>query len=94
MNANRALQLGVFALVIAGFVLITLKGKDVSAFVGLVSPILSALFIVNHLTNQDQVLSKINEQTNGVLTQKIKDAVQAALQAAREQPPSDPGGTL
>jgi hypothetical protein len=83
--------MGVFALVVGGFVVITLTGKDVSAFVGLVSPILSALFVVNHLTNQDQVLNKISEQTNGVLTQKIKDAVQAAL---AERPPSDPGGTL
>jgi hypothetical protein len=79
MTANRLLQLGVFALVVGGFVVLSVQDKDVSAFVGLVTPILSALFVVNHLSNQDQVLRKINEQTNGVLTQRIKDAVSEAL---------------
>lgn len=76
---SKAVQLGVFALVVAGFVVLTLKGSDTSAFIGLVTPILAAVFVVQHLGQQDKVLRQISAQTNGVLDQRIKDGVKAAL---------------
>lgn len=84
-----AVQAAILALVVAGFVVLTLKDKDVSVFVSLFSPILSALFIVGHLTNQDQTLNQIQQNTNGVLTQRIKDAVAEALAEQQAQPPAE-----
>jgi hypothetical protein len=82
------LQLGVAALVVGGFVVLTLKGSDTTAFVGLVTPILGAVFVINHLDHrsdrQDEALAQITHQTNGVLTERIQDAVKAAL-AQREE---------
>lgn len=76
---NKILQIVALVLVIGGFVVLTLKDKDVSSFIGLVTPVLAALFVVGHLNEQDKTLTQIQEQTNGVLTRKIKDAVAAAL---------------
>jgi len=76
---NVVVQLVALALVAGGVVALTLKDKDVSVFVSLFSPILSALFVVNHLSNQDRTLSQIQRNTNGVLTERIKEAVNEAL---------------
>lgn len=89
-----AVQASILGLFVAGLVILTLKDKDVSVFVSLFSPILSALFVVGHLSNQDQTLSQIQQNTNGVLTQRIKDAVAEALadqqaQVAQAQAPVD-----
>ncbi|KUJ70789.1 hypothetical protein ACZ90_00265 [Streptomyces albus subsp. albus] len=73
------LQLGIAALVIGGFVLLALKGADTTGFMALVAPILGAVFVINHLGKQDEVLGQIHENTNGVLSKKIKDAVAEAL---------------
>lgn len=72
-------QVAILAIMVAGIVVLTLENKDVSVYVSLFSPILSALFIVGHLSTQDQTLNQIQQNTNGVLTQRIKDAVQEAL---------------
>lgn len=89
---STVLQLGTAALVIAGFVALTLKGSDTSAYIGVVTPILAAVFVVNHVNTrsdqQDQALKQITHQTNGVLTQRIQDAVKAAL-AEREGKATD-----
>lgn len=77
---NKVVQLGVFALVVGGFVVLTLKGEDTSTFIGLVSPILAAVFIVNHLGQQDKALHRIEKQTNGVLDERIKEGVKKALE--------------
>ncbi|MFF5471056.1 hypothetical protein [Streptomyces achromogenes] len=81
------LQLGTAALVIAGFVMLTLKGSDTTGFVALVAPILGAVFVIQHLDHrsdrQDEKLDRITRQTNGVLDQRIKEGVKAAL-AERE----------
>jgi uncharacterized protein YacL len=80
---STVLQLGVAGLVIAGFVVLTLKGSDTSAFVALVAPILGAVFVINHLDHrsdkQDEALDKITHQTNGVLTERINTAVEQAV---------------
>jgi hypothetical protein len=82
---STILQLGTAALVIGGFVVLTLKGSDTSAFVALVAPILGAVFVINHLDHrsdrQDEALAKITHQTNGVLTERIEKAVNNALNA-------------
>lgn len=82
---STALQLGTAALVIGGFVVLTLKGSDTGAFVGLVAPILAAVFVIQHLDHrsdkQDEKLDTITHQTNGVLSQRIREAVAEALEA-------------
>ena len=83
------LQLGVAALVIGGFVTLTLKGSDVGAYIGVVTPILTAVFVINHLDvrsdRQDQALQQITHQTNGVLTERINSAVTDAVKTALAQ---------
>lgn len=87
------LQLGTASLVIAGFVVLTLKGTDTSGYVALVAPILAAVFVIQHLdlrsdkqdeklAQQDEALAQITHQTNGVLTQRINDAVADGVKAA------------
>lgn len=76
---NTVVQLTALALVVGGVLILTLRDKDVTVFVSLFSPILSALFVVNHLSGQDVKLDKISENTNGVLTDRIRQAVGEAL---------------
>lgn len=76
---NTIVQLAVLALVAVGVVVLSLEDKDVTVFVSLFSPILSAVFVVNHLSNQDRTLSQIQRNTNGVLTERIKEAVAEAI---------------
>lgn len=77
------LQLGITALVIGGFVVLMLEGQDTAAYIGVVTPILTAVFVINHVDNrsdrQDAALDTITHQTNGVLTERIEQAVQAAI---------------
>ncbi|MDT0442329.1 hypothetical protein [Streptomyces johnsoniae] len=77
--ADKVVQLGVFALVVAGFVALTVKGAETAEYVGMVTPVLAAVFVVNHLTRQDQTINEIHKNTNGVLTERIRKAVQQAL---------------
>lgn len=83
---STILQLGTASLVIGAFVVLTLKGADTGAYIGLVTPIMGAVFIINHLdarsdkqdetlTKQDEALRQITHQTNGVLTERIEQAV-------------------
>jgi hypothetical protein len=82
---STILQLGTAALVIGGFVVLTLKGSDTTPYVALVMPILGAVFVINHLDtrsdHQDKALEKITHQTNGVLTERIEQAVNNVLDA-------------
>lgn len=86
---STILQLGTAGLVVAGFVVLTLKGADTNGFVALVAPILGAVFVINHLDTrsdkQDEKLDKITHQTNGVLTERINDAVAEGVKAALAQ---------
>lgn len=87
---STILQLGTAGLTIAGFVVLTLKGSDTSGYIGLVMPILGAVFVINHLdvrsdkqdeklSKQDEALAQITHQTNGVLTERINAAVEQAM---------------
>jgi hypothetical protein len=76
---NRLFQLGIFAISVAGYVTLALKGEATAEYVTLIGPVLGAGYVVSHLGKQDNVLGEIKEQTNGVLDQRIKDGVKAAL---------------
>lgn len=87
------LQLGTATLTIGGFVALTLSGAETTSYVGLVMPILGAVFVINRLdqrsdkqdeklAQQDEALAQITHQTNGVLTQRINDAVADGVKAA------------
>lgn len=88
---STILQLGTAALVIGGFVVLTLRGSDTAGFVSLVAPILAAVFVIQHLDHrsdrQDEALAQITHQTNGVLTERIQDAVKKALEERGQSGP-------
>jgi hypothetical protein len=95
---STVLQLGTAALVIAGFVVLMLKHQDTAAYIGVVTPILTAVFVIQHVDTrsdrQDQALQQITHQTNGVLTERINTAVESAVRTALAPPgttPQDPG---
>jgi hypothetical protein len=71
--------IAIFAISVAGYVALAIAGQATAEYVTLVGPILGAAFLVPRLGQQDQVLSEIHENTNGVLTKKIQTAVKAAL---------------
>jgi hypothetical protein len=82
---NKMTQLGVLLACVVGFVVLSLRHQDTGSFVTFVGPVLAGLFVTSHVNSrsdaQDSVLAKISEQTNGVLTKRIQDAVTAALDA-------------
>ena len=85
--SDRFLQLGVFLGSIIGYVVLALYGEAKTAeYVTLIGPVLAVVVLKGHLGEQDetlkaqnQVLNKIDRNTNGVLTERIKEAVGEAL---------------
>lgn len=69
--------------ILAGFVFLAARGQDTGTYVTLCAPILAALFVAARLDQrsdaQDERLAQISHQTNGVLTERIRNAVTAAL---------------
>ncbi len=82
-TAQLMAQVAVFAISVAGYVALAIRGEATAEYVTLVGPVLGAAFLMTHLRGQDQVLSEIHENTNGVLTKRITNAVQAALDERR-----------
>lgn len=86
---NQLVQIVVYVTSLAGYVVLAIQGEPTAEYVTLVGPVIAAMFVVSHLDRrsdqQDQVLGKIQENTNGVLDRRIKDGVKAAL-AEREGP--------
>lgn len=86
---NRLFQFGVLTMVLGFFVVLTLKDKDVTVFVSVVTPILAAVFVVGEVSRrsdkQDEALAQITHQTNGVLTERINQAVADGVKAALTQ---------
>ncbi|MFJ9089873.1 hypothetical protein ACIRL3_46400 [Streptomyces sp. NPDC102384] len=76
---NKVLQLGVFAVSVAGYVVLAAFGVATSEYVALVGPALGAAYLMTHLGRQDVKLDRINENTNGVLDEQIERAVGRAL---------------
>lgn len=81
--SDKLLQLGIFALLAAGLVVLTLKDKGTTEYVSLLGPLAAGLLVVQRVEkrsdHQDEVLTEIHHNTNGVLTKKIEDAVTRAL---------------
>lgn len=87
---DKLMQLGVFALLAAGLVVLVLEDKGTTEYVSLLGPLAAGLLVVQRvekrsdkqdekLEHQDAVLDEIHENTNGVLTKRIKEAVQEVL---------------
>lgn len=77
---SKLLQLGVFAVSVAGYVVLAIFGEATAEYVALVGPVLGAAFLMTHLGRQERVLNEIHENTNGVLDQRIERAVRRALE--------------
>ncbi|GGZ28377.1 hypothetical protein GCM10010387_22280 [Streptomyces inusitatus] len=75
----RTLQIAVFAISVAGYVALAVTGSATAEYVALVGPVLGAAFLMTQLGRQDQVLTEIKHNTNGVLTARIEAAVKKAL---------------
>jgi hypothetical protein len=80
---NVYAQLILFVAVIGGYVALAMAHVDTLGYVGLVTPVIGAVFVVSRLDQrsdaQDRALSVITSQTNGVLTKRIREAVGDAL---------------
>ncbi|MFF1834254.1 hypothetical protein ACFVXE_08615 [Streptomyces sp. NPDC058231] len=72
-------QIAVVAISVAGYVALAIAGEVTAEYVALIGPVLGAAALMTRLGKQDQVLGEIHENTNGVLKQKIRDAVTEAL---------------
>ena len=82
--AKAAMQTGavvaLYGISVAGYVVLNIWGQATAEYVALVGPVIAAAYISPRLGAQDQVLDTIAENTNGVLTKRIKDAVREALE--------------
>jgi len=80
---NRVVGIIAFVAAVAAFVVLSVKGLDTTGLLAFVTPVIGALLIVGRLDSrsdaQDQALTQITKQTNGVLTGRIEEAVVAAL---------------
>lgn len=93
---DKLMQVLVFAICVAGYVPLALTGKATAEYVTLIGPVLAVVILQGRLGKQDEVLESqdekldtITHQTNGVLTQRINDAVAEGVKAAlssREDP--------
>lgn len=72
-----------FVASLVAFVALTIKGEDTTGLLAFVTPVVGALLIVSRLDSrsdaQDQALTQITRQTNGVLSQRIADVVGSEL---------------
>ena len=80
---DKLMQVLIFAICVAGYVPLALKGAATAEYVTLIGPVLAVVILKSHLGQQDDVLGQIKEQTNGVLDKRIEDGVLKAL-AKRE----------
>ena len=76
---DRLLQFAVFAVSVAGYVALALKGEATAEYVTLVGPVLAVVILKTHLGNQDRVLGEIHDNTNGKLDRRIERAVARAM---------------
>lgn len=77
--SDRLLQFAVFAVSIAGYVVLAIKGEATAEYVTLVGPVLAVVILKTHLGQQDRVLTEIHDNTNGKLDRRIERAVQRAM---------------
>jgi hypothetical protein len=82
-------QFGALAVIVVGAVLLGLFDRPTGSYIALVTPLLAAMYLDGRtekqnetLAQQDTKLDQITHQTNGVLTQRINDAVAEGVKAA------------
>jgi hypothetical protein len=76
---DKLMQVLVFAICVAGYVPLAMLGKATAEYVTLIGPVLAVVILKTHLGQQDETLTKIQEQTNGVLDKRIEQGVLKAL---------------
>ncbi len=76
----------VFITTAAAFVVLQVTGHPTDKLLTLAGPVVAALLITGrvdkHADDQEHVLTKIQQQTNGVLDKRIKNGAKAALREA------------
>lgn len=77
--SDKLMQVIVFAICVVGYVALAIKGSETAEYVTLIGPVLAVVILSGRLGKQDEVLGEIHENTNGVLTKRIKNAVTEAL---------------
>ncbi|MGW4205008.1 hypothetical protein [Streptomyces sp. NPDC004726] len=81
--SNRTAGILAFAITALAYVVLTVKGEDTAGLLALATPVIGALLVVARVDarsdSQDQVLTQISHQTNGVLTDRINKAVEDRL---------------
>lgn len=82
--SDKLMQVLVFAVSMVGYVVLAIKGAATAEYVALVGPVLAVVILQGRLGKQDEVLGEIKENTNGVLTKRIKNAVSEALDERQE----------
>lgn len=89
---DKLMQVLVFAICVAGYVALALKGAITAEYVTLIGPVLAVVILQGRmgkqeekLDQQDRVLDQIQENTNGILKKKIKEAVAEALAERRPE---------
>jgi hypothetical protein len=60
-TTNVVVQLVMTALIIAGFVLLTVFDKDTDAYVSLVAPVIAAVFVVSHVNIRANRLEELQK---------------------------------
>lgn len=75
-------QFGALAVIIGGVILLTLFDKPTGSYIALITPILAAMYLDGRTEKQNEKLDQITHQTNGVLTQRINDAVAEGVKNA------------
>lgn len=77
---DKLMQVVVFAICVAGYVALSIMGEPTAEYVTLIGPVLAVVIIQGRLGKQDEVLSSINENTNGKLDRRIEQAVRRAIE--------------
>lgn len=77
--ATAILNAVIFTVSVAAFVLLELRGRDTTGLVLLVGPVIGAVFVTTTLKPQ---LTRVEQQTNGVLDDRIHRGAKAATTAA------------
>lgn len=75
-------QFGALAVILGGVILLTLFDKPTGSYIALITPILAAMYLDGRTEKQNEKLDQITHQTNGVLTQRINDAVAEGVKNA------------
>lgn len=77
---DKLMQVLVFAITVAGYVALALKGAITAEYVTLIGPVLAVVILQSRMGKQEEKLDQIQENTNGILKKKIKEAVAEALE--------------